>query len=84
MKAYVFTFRCTSYIMIKIKLVDFASGVACNDIVRLAGYPLNKESLILLKDIRQPLSFPAILGKLVLLGGATGEKKSNLLLLKII
>lgn len=74
MKAYVFTFHCTSYIMIKIKFVDFASGVACNDIVRLAGYPLNKESLILLKDIRQPLSFPAILGKLVLLGCATGKK----------
>ena len=51
MKAYVFTFCCTSCIMIEIKFVDFASGVACNDIVRLAGYPLNKGSLILLKDI---------------------------------
>lgn len=84
MKAYVFTFHCTSYIMTKIKFVDFASGVACNDIVRLAGYPLNKGSLILLKYIRQPLSFPAILGKLGLLGCATRKKKSNLLLLKII
>ena len=32
-------------------VVDFASGVACSDIVRLAGYPLNKGSLILLKDL---------------------------------
>ena len=62
-------------------VVDFASGVACSDIVRLAGYPLNKGSLILLKDIRQSLSSPAILGTLVLLGCAIRKKICNLLLL---